>query len=379
MAEQLLIDDHDFKTILYGMVKGGIAINTQGQIIRFNKRAESIFGYTGHEVEGRNVSILMSGHERQQHDKHIERYLATNEPHIIGTDRNVTGRRKNGEHFPLNISVIERRLGIPEEVIFIASCQDITYQKELDESARIEKLLTSQTDQILSDSRELNSLLGEVKAYADLIIERSFNDPSLLHLANSIQRKAKQGVKVTHKLSMSAGDIPIKKESVDVNRVLNRNLKKIANKSSGGIQVKMSLAGDLWPVEVDKDCLENVIFNLTANAQNAMVDGGVLEFSTSNHDINSLQSLLLALPKGEYVELKITDTGQDYVDGFILRIFDPHFSIVADENPASCPGLSQIYSLTNAAGGGLKIMSNSLTGNILSIYLPRYFPAKDLS
>jgi len=379
MAEQLLMSDHDFKTILYGMVKGGIAINTQGQIIRFNKRAEIIFGYTGNEVEGRNVSILMSGHERQQHDKYIEHYLATNESHIIGTDRNVTGRRKNGERFPLNISVMEYRNGTPEEVIFIASCQDITHQKELNENTRFEKLLISQTDRIFSDSRELNSLLGEVKAYADLIVERSFNDQGLFHLANSIQQKAKHGVQITHKLSMSASDAPIKKESVDVNGVLNRNLGKIANKPSDGIQIKMNLAGDLWPVEVDKDCLENVIFNLTANAQNAMVDGGVLEFSTSNHDINSLQSVLLAIPKGEYVELKITDTGQDYVDGFILRIFDPHFSTVADESPTTCPGLSQIYGLTNAAGGGLKIMSNSLTGNILSIYLPRYFPAKDLS
>lgn len=271
---------------------------------------------------------------------------------------------------------MECRLGIPEEVIFIASCQDITYQKQLNESIKIEQLLISQTDQIFSDSRKLNSLLGEVKAYADLIIEKGLNDPDLLHFANSIRRKAKQGVEITHKLSMFASNAPIKKESVDVNGVLNRNLKKIANKSSGGIRIKMDLADDLWPVEVDKDCLENVIFNLTANAQKAMEDGGVLEFFTSNHDINYIQSLLLALPRGEYVELKVSDTGRDYVDGFILRIFDPLFSIVADENPPSCPGLSQIYSLTSAAGGGLKIMSNVQTGNVLSIYLPRHHPEK---
>jgi two-component system sensor kinase FixL len=66
-----------------------------------------MFGYAASEVCGSNVSILMPAPHRAHHDSYIARYLATGERRIIGLGRVVSGRRKNGSEFPLELAVGE--------------------------------------------------------------------------------------------------------------------------------------------------------------------------------------------------------------------------------------------------------------------------------
>lgn len=87
-----------------------ITIDESGFIESFNRAAERLFGYAVTEVLGENVRILMPLPYQDEHDRHLERYLRSGIPRIIGFGREAIGRRKDGATFPIHLAVSEVQL-----------------------------------------------------------------------------------------------------------------------------------------------------------------------------------------------------------------------------------------------------------------------------
>lgn len=127
-ATQALIDSAKrIQDILNAVADGIITIDQHGVIETFNPAAERLFGYSTHEVIGRNVKLLMPEPDQSQHDDHIARYLASGEAHIIGLRREVEGLRKNGSRFPMHLAVNALRLS--DATHFTGIMRDITDMK----------------------------------------------------------------------------------------------------------------------------------------------------------------------------------------------------------------------------------------------------------
>lgn len=88
-----------------------IIIDQDGSVEVINGAAKRLFGYSSHEIVGRNISMLMPEPERSQHDGYMQRYLEGGEARIIGIGREVTGTRKDGTNVQLYLSIGEFSLG----------------------------------------------------------------------------------------------------------------------------------------------------------------------------------------------------------------------------------------------------------------------------
>ncbi|HKL76842.1 MAG TPA: PAS domain S-box protein, partial [Gammaproteobacteria bacterium] len=126
-----------FRTLIETMVDGVIVIDSAGVIREVNPAAESLFGYPAEAMLGSNVSCLMPEPDRSAHDGYIRHYLETGEERVIGRGREVTGLRRDGTEFPMELAVSEMRTD--GEVLFTGIVRDITARKEMEDTLAVEK------------------------------------------------------------------------------------------------------------------------------------------------------------------------------------------------------------------------------------------------
>jgi len=126
------------RAVVDSVDEGIIAINEAGMIESFNPAAERIFGHSVLEIIGKNVALLMPQPHSNEHDSYVNNYLNAGHATVIGGGREVTGLRKDGRCFPLELQVSEMHIG--ERRMFIGTLRDITERKAAEQ--RIAHLAT---------------------------------------------------------------------------------------------------------------------------------------------------------------------------------------------------------------------------------------------
>lgn len=156
------------QAVIHNVMDGIITINGYGEIQGFNPAAEQIFGYLQQDVLGKNVKMLMPEPDRSEHDTYINRYLRTGQSRILGVHgREVMAIRKNGEKFPMELSISE--MVVSGLSYFIGIARDITERKLVEEKLAHfahHDYLTDLPNRILfSNSLEHSTLLAKRNNY----------------------------------------------------------------------------------------------------------------------------------------------------------------------------------------------------------------------
>ena len=113
-----------------------ITIDQRGVMQTANPATERIFGYAKPELIGQSINMLMPTEYADHHDEHIEEHIKTGVTNAVGLTREMIGKRKNGEDFPIEVSVAELREGTKR--LYTGVIRDITERKKA--RAKIEHL-----------------------------------------------------------------------------------------------------------------------------------------------------------------------------------------------------------------------------------------------
>jgi len=138
LITEISSSENYYKTVFDKILDGIVTTDAKGNIESFSTSAERIFGYKENELIGKNVQVLMPEDLAYDHDSHVERYKATGKKRIIGTNREVIGKRKNGSTFPMDLAISEIRIGT--RLLFSAVIRDLTASKEA--QAKQDRLLS---------------------------------------------------------------------------------------------------------------------------------------------------------------------------------------------------------------------------------------------
>ncbi|OHV25883.1 PAS domain-containing sensor histidine kinase [Rhizobium sp. RMa-01] len=147
-----------FGALVRGTPDAVIVIDESGAIKSFNPAAESMFGYSPQETIGRNIKMLMPEPYHSEHDGYLAHYRKTGEERIIGTTRMVSGRRKNGIVFPIDVSISAVSTG--DAKIFVGIVRDIS------ERARQEERMKTTLAQLEAYTAELERSNHDLDEFA---------------------------------------------------------------------------------------------------------------------------------------------------------------------------------------------------------------------
>jgi|GEM_PF-975389 PAS domain S-box-containing protein len=117
------------------VIDGIIVIDDYGIIQNTNASAPTIFGYTSAEILGKNVNMLMPEKQKNEHDGHLKHYRDTGEARIIGKGREVTGRRKDGTQFAIDIAISETMLR--GKRMFVGTTRDVSEKRYMEKLHRL--------------------------------------------------------------------------------------------------------------------------------------------------------------------------------------------------------------------------------------------------
>jgi PAS domain S-box-containing protein len=96
------------REVLDRLVVPAIIIDHKGTIHGFNAAASTLLNYQLIDVVGRNINLLMTGMDKQNHDNYLKRYVETGKSKIIGVGRKVVAQTKDGALKPVMLSVTEK-------------------------------------------------------------------------------------------------------------------------------------------------------------------------------------------------------------------------------------------------------------------------------
>ena len=345
------------RSILDTAIDAILVIDEDGIILEANPATSRVFGYTNEELVGQPVTMVMPSPYKEEHGRFVERYLQTNVPHIIGTIREVQGRRKDGEIFPMELSVAESQEYGPERH-FVGIIRDVTERKRLEEEL---KAADRAKDAFLAlITHELRSPLAAIISWADLALD----DPALCGEAMQVVQRSAQAQRriIDDLLDISRviyGKLSLDKQPVDAWEIARRRVEEQRRTiEEKGLTLELQPPPEPLPVLADPVRLEQIVNNLLGNAVKFTPAGGRITMAGAR--------------EGNMARLRVSDTGVGIAPEQLPLIFE-RFQQIGRERVSGGLGLglALVKGLVEMHGGKVKAESPGIgKGSMFTVWLP---------
>ncbi|MCP3985617.1 MAG: PAS domain S-box protein [bacterium] len=362
--ESLRARERDLAVTLDCVADAVVTIDEAGEILAFSKVAEEIFGYTAEQMIGQKISRLVPEADASDQDALLRCFLESTESGM-GEHEARDGLRRNGERFPMRVSVTELPITRGGKRRFVASCLDLTETMRREAQLRQSQKMEALGQLTGGIAHDYNNMLGVILGYSDLLVEALKDQPDSRECVREISRAAQRGAGLTKRLLAFSRPGAAAAEVVDLNESLWGVEPMLAKALTARIRLDLDLADGLWPVRLDPGELDDAVLNMSINAMHAMESGGTLTLKTRNGHVESK-----AEANGEYVLLSIIDTGCGMDAATKEQVFDPFFSTKGKEG--SGLGLSQVYGFVERNGGTITVYSEPGRGSRFELRFPRY-------
>lgn len=355
------------RSILDTVPEAMVVIDERGAISSFSAAAERLFGYAESEVLGLNVKILMPSPHREAHDHYLNNYLRTGERRIIGIGRVVTGLRKDGTTFPMELSVGEATSD--GQRIFTGFIRDLTSRQRIEEELRQAQKMEAVGQLTGGLAHDFNNLLTVITGNLEMI-EARLQDEKLRVLLREAQAAADDGAKLTAQLLAFGRRQPLNPQLVDVGELVS-NFSKLLTRTLGEtIELSTVVNGSSNLALIDVSQLQNTLLNLGLNARDAMPNGGRLTVEISTTVLDRDYALMYPeVRMGHYVLIAVTDTGVGMTEEVKRHAFEPFYT-TKGTGAGTGLGLSMVYGFVKQSGGQIRLYSEPDRGTSVRLFLP---------
>jgi PAS domain S-box-containing protein len=340
--------------------------------IRFvSDYALKISGFAREEIEGKSIRTFMAPEDQERAVVNMMKMLAdgpagTNTYSMVMKD----GRKLVIE---VNGDVLRNEDGSPFG--FVHVCRDVTARITAEEDRKKLEAQVYQARKLESIgtlaggiAHDFNNLLMGIQGYASLmLIQRDRENPDYEKL-KAIESQVQSGAELTRQLLGFARGGRYEVRPTDMNELVGRTA-AMFGRTRKEIRINEQFDPGLWPADVDRGQIEQVLLNLCVNAWQAMPGGGDLFLETTNVFLQSTQGLPGGVSPGRFVRISVADTGVGMDEQTRQRIFDPFFT-TKEMGRGTGLGLASVYGIIKGHAGFINVVSEKGKGAAFNIYLP---------
>lgn len=303
-AEDALRDSEErIRAVVDTMVDGIITIDEAGVIESVNPAIERIFGFSKDELISNNVAVLMPASADGTLTSAIQDYVDSGRANLVGSGRELSGRRRDGTVIPLEIGISEINQG--GRRMFTGVIRDITERKQIERMKN--EFVSTVSHELRTPLTSIRGALGLVMGGAvgplsgkvgDLIDIAYKNSQRLIALVNDILDLEK----------IESGSLEFRFQHVDLGHVIDTAIEANAGFAKEyGVEYVVRQPVPALTVNIDGDRIVQVMTNLLSNAAKFSPPGGTVEVAVRRVD--------------GWARVAVIDRGPGIPENFRDRIF----------------------------------------------------------
>jgi PAS domain S-box-containing protein len=345
-----------------------LIIGTDGILRSINPAGPAVLGYTEAEMVNQHFARFV----------HPDDVASTAEAIVYASTAllehfEVRVRRKDGAYLWFSWSAMPGEDGI------YANGRNVTSEKEQAEAlARAEAALRQAhkmeavgqlTGGIAHDfNNMLAGVVGQLEMMRVRIEQERFSE--LMPYVDTAEHVTDRATALTHRLLAFSRQQTLDPKVIDVNSLVLDTIELIQRSVGPDIQIRSALGAGARHTLCDPSQLASALLNLALNARDAMPDGGTLTLETVNMTLNAESPAVKeGADPGDYVTIKVTDTGVGMEPYVVSRAFDPFFT-TKPIGQGTGLGLSMVFGFVKQTGGHVRILSEPGAGTTIKIHLP---------
>jgi PAS domain S-box-containing protein len=373
-AQQLHESYMRFQAVTNSANDAIVSVNSQGAIVFWNLRAQTVFGYAEPDAVGQSLRRLIPERFLTEYADKIQQLIG-GDTSSLGKTIELCALHRDGTEVPIELSLSTWMAGV--EVFYTGIVRDITERKEAAEALRQreEQLRHAQKMEAIGRlaggiAHDFNNLLTAILGYADLLLEELPADHPMRTDIEGIQKAGRSAASLTRELLAFSRKQVLQPVVLDMNEVVMSTEILLRRLLGEDINLVFQLEPQADPVKADRSQMEQVLLNLVVNARDAMPGGGELTIATSNVVFDNVGLAPNAPPaSGPYVVLTVTDTGHGMNDDIRSHIFEPFFT-TKEFGKGTGLGLATVYGIIEQSGGHIWVESEPGQGSSFHVGLP---------
>jgi PAS domain S-box-containing protein len=353
-----------------------VVVDEAGAIVLLNLQAEKQFGYHRDELVGQQVTNIIPEGFAERLIADDLRSPAEALAQQIGSGLELSGRRKDGTEFPIEIMLSP--LESAEGVLVTAAIRNISVRKAAEAHLLEAEKLESIGRLAGGIAHDFNNMLFVIHAYAELLADdlAVANLPGLdaddsLRSVSAISHAAERAADLTGQLLAFGRRQVISPRVIDPNGALAGLEPMLRQLIGTNVQLGLELEPDAWRIRADPGQLDQILVNLVVNARDAMRAGGTVTIGTRNVIVDEPFAIeQFDVKPGPYLLISVTDTGVGMDRETRAHIFEPFFT-TKENGEGTGLGLASAYGIVRQAGGHVRLASEPGAGSSFNLYFPR--------
>ncbi len=248
---------------------------------------------------------------------------------------------------------------------------DVSERKRLEEQLRQGQKMQAVGQLAGGIAHDFNNLLTVIQGNVSLLLREAPAGSTGLEFLRSIEKASGRAAELVRQLLAYSRRTILWLKPIQLHQSVEEMVTILRRTIDPRITVEIASAPDLWPVQADPTQVHQVLMNLCLNARDAMPEGGRLILETDNVEftLETVQGRPEART-GQFVRLRVRDTGHGISPAVLPRIFDPFFT-TKEQGKGTGLGLALVFGIVKQHRGWIECTSEVNQGTTFSIFLPR--------